>query len=315
MTDFPSGCLGKLPLHGDFIRLNAAGAEVHELDHWIQEGIVQGYNELDSRWDSTFDAAPAARFIYVSPRGQKTMAGLFRASVDRAGRRFPFLIYTLIDNAVISKDIGLLALAIRPFLDRANEMVEFSKSAANLNMYLTSFEGLRFTPDLGEARRNFARFVLARTGGETWTATFGSATDDRRYSAVQAIAEGSDMRQGQSMSLRIPLVEPEAEAAFWIELARRLSRDGRAPTLAMWNEAAGEVQPRLHLAFGDLKTRSFLPFVLPQRSSTDLLDFGSTAMSGHAMAQRGQAKFHESLNEPELKLSDLLQRLPRLKLQ
>jgi type VI secretion system protein ImpM len=319
VSDFPSGCLGKLPLHGDFIRLNAAGPEVYELDHWIQEGIVQGYNELDSRWDSTFDAAPPARFIYVSPRGQKVLAGLFRPSVDRAGRRFPFLIYALIDATAISKDVGLLPFAMQPFLARANELVSFAGSAANLNMYLSSFESLRLALDLGEARRNFARFVLARTSGETWTASFGAATDDRRYSAMQAISEGADMRQGQSLMVRIPLVEPEPEAAFWIELARRLSKDGRAPTLAMWNEASGSeggiaTQPRLHLAFGDLKARSFLPFVLPQRQSAELLDFGSEAARGHALARHGESKFHEALNQPDLKLSDLLQRLPRLKL-
>lgn len=169
MTSFPSGCLGKLPLHGDFIRYNAGSPEVHELDHWIGDGIVHGYNELDSAWDRTFDAAPQARFVYRSPRTQRVLAGLFRPSVDRAGRRFPFLVYSILEPAAVGADLPYLPLALEPFIARAAEVGSWADGAINVNDFLAHFDGLRFEPDFGEARRAFGRFVLSRPAADFFT--------------------------------------------------------------------------------------------------------------------------------------------------
>ena len=305
MSAYPSGCLGKLPLHGDFIRFNAASPEVHELHHWVQEGIYHGYQDLGQRWDGAFDTAPSARFIYTSPRNHRVVAGLFRPSVDKAGRRYPFLVYTMLDAAALGADLGYLPFALEPFLAKATEVAMWADSAINLNTFLTAFDSLRFEPDLAEARRAFARFVLGKTAGGLWASLFGAECDARRVAAVQAVADGPEQRQGTA--LRLPLNEPVAEAAFWTELTRRLNRAKSMPTMVMWNERGGETPARLHLAFGELSPRCFLPFVLPTRADTGLRDFSAPAAAGKGGA------FDAVLNETSLKLSDLLQRLPRCK--
>ncbi|MCA8912221.1 MAG: type VI secretion system-associated protein TagF [Planctomycetes bacterium] len=312
MSEFPSGCLGKLPLHGDFIRYNAALAEVRDFDTWIQEGIYQGYQELDSKWDSSFDAAPTARFIYCAPKTKRILAGLFKPSVDKAGRRYPFLVYTVIEPGALGNDAAYLPWAMEPFLLKATELAAWSDSAIDLKTFLSSFESLRFELDLTEARKSFAKYVLSHATGDYWAASYGSPDDDRRYAAVQLTSWASDIRSPESSALRFPAGEPEAEAAFWIELSRRLSGGNQLPTLTYWNEPAAAAV-RLNLAFGALRPAYFLPFVLPQHPSREVTDLSAMQHVDASLVDRSRSQFEEVLSDPSLKLSDLLQRLPRAK--
>ncbi|MEZ5991251.1 MAG: type VI secretion system-associated protein TagF [Planctomycetota bacterium] len=312
MTEFPSGCLGKLPLHGDFIRYNAGSAEVQEFDTWIQEGIYQGYQELDSRWDSSFDNAPVARFIYCSPKSRRILAGLFKPSVDKAGRRYPFMVYTIIEPGALGIDAGYLPWAMEPFLLKATELAAWSDSAIDLKTFLKSFESLHFEPDLTEARKSFAKFVLSHATGDYWAGSFGSADDDRRYAAVQLTAWAADLRSPESSALRFPAVEPEPETAFWMELSRRMSAASDLPTLAFWNEAGGTAT-RMNFAYGALRPAYFLPFVLPEHQAGQVTDLSAMQHVDASLVDRARSQFEEVLSDPSLKLSDLLQRLPRAK--
>ncbi|MCB9893613.1 MAG: type VI secretion system-associated protein TagF [Planctomycetes bacterium] len=313
MTDYPTGCLGKLPLHGDFIRFNASLAEVREFDTWVQEGIYEGYQQLDSKWDSSFDAAPVSRFIYCSPKTRRILAGLFKPSVDKAGRRYPFMVYTVIEPGALGNDSAYLPWAMEPFLAKAIELAAWSDSAIDLNTFLRSFETFRFTLDLTEARKSFAKYVLGHNSGDYWTANFGSSDDPRRYAAIQLAAWGADLRPPESESLRLPVSEPEAEAAFWLDLSRRFSAANQLPTLAFWNEPSSAAPTRLHLCFGALSPTAFLPFVLPGRVGGLVKDLGAQQSVDASLLDRARTQFEEVLSEPSLKLSDLLQRLPRSK--
>ncbi|MBZ0134865.1 MAG: type VI secretion system-associated protein TagF [Planctomycetes bacterium] len=313
MSEFPTGCLGKLPLHGDFIRNNAASPEVHELDTWVQEGIYRGYELLDSKWDSSFDNAPTSRFIYCSPRSRRLLAGLFKPSVDKAGRRYPFMVYTIIEPGALGTDAGYLPLAMDSFLLKATELAAWSNAAIDLNTFLASFNSFRFTPDLTEARKQFAKYVLVNSAGDYWTGAFGSADDQRRYAAVQLTAWGADLRAPESTAIRYPATEPEAEAGYWIELARRFAGGTSLPTLAFWNEPSGSHAVRLHLGFGRLNSEWFLPFVLPDTPGGAVKDLSAMQSVDASLVDRARAQFDEVLTEPAMKLSDLLQRLPRSK--
>jgi type VI secretion system protein ImpM len=313
VSEFPTGCLGKLPLHGDFIRFNAGSPEVNELDTWVQEGIYRGYETLDSSWDGRFDAAPTARFMYCSPRSRRILAGLFKPSVDKAGRRYPFMVYTIIEPNALGNDISYLPWAMDAFLLKATEQAAWSDSAIDLNTFLSSFNTFRFTPDLTEARKNFARYVLVTSAGDYWAGAYGSAEDQRRYAAVQLTAWGADLRPPESSAVRYPVTDPDAEAGFWIELARRFGGGTALPTLALWNMPAGENPSRLHLGFGKLNSEWFLPFVLPGTSGGVVRDLSAMQGVDASLVDRARAQFDEVLSEPSLKLSDLLQRLPRVK--
>ena len=49
-----TGCLGKLPCHGDFLRLNAAHEELRWMDSWVRQGIAESYRILGPAWAPAF---------------------------------------------------------------------------------------------------------------------------------------------------------------------------------------------------------------------------------------------------------------------
>jgi type VI secretion system ImpM family protein len=283
---------------------------VLELDHWISEGIVLGYNELDSAWDRTFDAAPPGRFMYVSPRTQRVLTGLFRPSVDKAGRRYPFLVYAVVEPAALGLDLAMLPLAIDAFAGKAAEVMQSAGSAANVNAFLSSVDALRFELDIGEAKRRFGRHVLSTGSADFFGQAFGAANDPRAYAALESVAEGPLARAPNSFSVRLP-VAGEADVSFWLELTRRFNRNGAMASLTLWTEP-GATPSRAHFCYGELASRSFLPVVMPGQTAYHVRDLCSA--SGDAQAtQRGKQTFDAVLSSGSPKLSELLQRLPRCK--
>lgn len=312
MTAFPSGCLGKLPLHGDFIRYNAGSPEVHELDHWVGEGIVHGYHELGASWDRTFDAAPRGSFVYISPKTRRVITGIMRPSVDKAGRRFPFMVYALLEGAVPATDLPYLPWALEQFIAKAGEVAHWADTAINLNMFLSHFDSLRFEPDLAESRRNFGKFVLMKTAADFLAADFGAANDPRAYAALQSVSEGPELKGHNALCVRMPLTGGTSATSFWLELSRRMTKAGVLPVMTYWSEAVGDLPSRLHLCFGELGSRHFLPLVLPARPDPGVRDLAGMHGDGEA-TRKGKAMFDPVLSAGSLKLSDLLQRLPRCK--
>lgn len=311
MTAFPCGCLGKLPMHGDFIRYNAAAPEVLELDHWISEGIVLGYNELDSAWDRTFDAAPRARFIYISPRSKRVIAGIFRPSVDKAGRRYPFLVYSVVEPGALGPDLTALPVAMDSFVERAAEVMKSAESAANVNAFVTLVDNLRFEPDIGEAKRRFGRHVLSTAAAEFFKQSFSEPSDPRVLAALESVAEGPHARAPNSFSVRLPVGADAADVCFWMELTRRMNKAAILPSLTFWTDPA-QSGSRLHFCFGELASRSFLPVIMPRQAAYHVRDLAEPPGDAQA-AQRGKQAFDAVLREGSPKLSDLLQRLPRCK--
>ena len=91
MIGLAPSCYGKLPLHGDFIKINAGGPELGWLDGWLGEGLVRAGDQHGESWAAAFDAAPALRFVR-NLDGKTFLTGVLACSQDRVGRRFrPFL--------------------------------------------------------------------------------------------------------------------------------------------------------------------------------------------------------------------------------
>ena len=93
-----TGCYGKLPIFGDFLRYNAGSAIVRALDQWFQEGIRNCEQTLGRSWGKEFAATAPLRFLFVSSQGGGALIGVFVPGVDKAGRRYPFVVFQEIDG-------------------------------------------------------------------------------------------------------------------------------------------------------------------------------------------------------------------------
>lgn len=84
------GAFGKIPSHGDFIRLDLPGAFIRCWDDWLQNGMIAVRELAGARWDECYLSAPIWRFsLPPGMAGSHAASGVLMASVDRVGRQYP----------------------------------------------------------------------------------------------------------------------------------------------------------------------------------------------------------------------------------
>lgn len=86
---------GKLPSRGDFVRSASVSGLIQTLDRWLTGGIEMLAN--DPRWRLVYDRAEPLHFAFLGSRSTRGMAGHLRVSTDASGRRFPFLVATMLE--------------------------------------------------------------------------------------------------------------------------------------------------------------------------------------------------------------------------
>ena len=84
------GYYGKTPHRGDFVRFNLPQAFLKVWDDWLQQLMIHGESQCPD-WAQLYTQAPAWRFVLSGGiAGNTPWIGVFRASQDKVGRRFPF---------------------------------------------------------------------------------------------------------------------------------------------------------------------------------------------------------------------------------
>ena len=103
MIPAPS-CLGKLPLHGDFLRIRVNQAQKNKLDHWFATfGKTGNVNQLsEANKELTTASSTIKPWCFVMRGGllgvsnQLLGIGVLFYSFDKIGRRYPFVMYQLV---------------------------------------------------------------------------------------------------------------------------------------------------------------------------------------------------------------------------
>jgi type VI secretion system protein ImpM len=88
-----TGFFGKMPRHGDFVRRNLPASFVEPWDAFCAAGIAEAREALGEAFPAAWDAAPAWRFrLAPGACGAAAVAGVWLASEDQVGRRFPLTV-------------------------------------------------------------------------------------------------------------------------------------------------------------------------------------------------------------------------------
>jgi len=89
-----TGLFGKMPRHGDFVRLGLPADFVAPWDDWASRMILHTRSALATEaWDAAWEAAPVWRFrLAPGVCGPLLWAGVVAPSEDMVGRRFPLVV-------------------------------------------------------------------------------------------------------------------------------------------------------------------------------------------------------------------------------
>lgn len=307
MSALAPGCYGKLPIHGDFIRHRAGDPEIDALDQWLQAGILTGRQAAAAAFDATWDATPPARFLYRSPRTRRVYAGVLTPSVDKAGRRFPFLVFARVEARPEEIEPSVYPLLVSGFLERARAAAGTLK---DLKAVPGAIDALQQPLDPAGAKRACMTYVSETRLPAFWSSIFGSAEDPRKYLLSYNLAEILTPRAVPRYALRLPAGGGgEAEVAFWLELTRRLCRSAELPTLTLWGDAPAGAAPGLTLLLDDLQAKYFLPLLWPQRDSEFLYPLAGDGTPADARLRLAQERYGAVLDDGSLTLASLLLKL------
>lgn len=232
----PIGLFGKLPVQGDFYRLNVGAPAAQALISWLQEAIEPVY-----RARLALPQAPV-RFLFRAPAGDTALVGVLAASADRVGRAFPLCGFAPLPARILAESFPAVAAALRPFLDEVQALLEGAPGLTGEALATRA----RAVPAPGVAELARAADLARRAAGaepaaELVRRLFGDLPPGAAAYALSTLAAATRPLRGReparaALALDCP-VERDVDAWAWLELVRR-ALGWSAPPPFFWTAGA-----------------------------------------------------------------------------
>jgi type VI secretion system protein ImpM len=238
------GFVGKLPAAADFVRQHASHAIGGELDRWLVKSTQVA---LSSKG---LPAVPV-RFVFATPSLDAVAVGVFDASHDQVGRRFPLAIYTVVPLAQAAQYLHVLPFCYQPFLDAAAELV---RAAATLTVQEFRDRALALGPPepgtLPVAAQRCDAALAQTRSGDVLERVFGGRTLDAAFYGLHTLTTAASAPMtatpGGATVLDCPILN-DMDLLAWLDLVRRcIAQRTFSPTYT-WIE---ESQSRLLVVLG-----------------------------------------------------------------
>ncbi len=277
------GCVGKLPLHAEFIKHNLKSREVVALDNWMQEGVTLLNRLHGESWKQLFAAAPAHHFVFTGAGDEKSVYGLMMPSRDRSGRSYPFALFAASDETLYKDHQALLPLAAEPFFAEAEALLARDWNEQHVARLTEAVDGLaRQVPTadrrgLIEEEMNRLRSI---TLGQFWRELLPGtdATLRARFvrtvvGVLQTVSRRSPQRIHWGVRLPLPgRADVMPYLLFWLQLSETLLSGRSWRGHYFWNTPVNGHPARLTLFFRPLPASYFARLVEPQKADGAVFD-------------------------------------------
>lgn len=287
MTAAVPACIGKLPIHADFVRANHGQVpEVLELDQWLLAGMERGYEVRGRAFEAELRALPPTALLYQSPRSGRVLAGALLPSQDRVGRVYPFLIGYGLDDPTPGPGFDRLPLAVHGALRAAGELAGGDLAGVALAAFQERVLGLCPEVDENRAEQALRSYLFGTTLDQLWADWPAFAAPARRARFLRELQAVTAAPFPPRYVVSLPVGGAPEEVAFWLTLLRQWLPVRRNPTLMAWPLVPGPVprdlergqtrqagdHGRLRLLFDDPHPRYCAPLLWPGDDTQHLLD-------------------------------------------
>ena len=271
-------CFGKLPVHADFLRLQA-GYELNELDAWLQAGLLALKSEFGEGWTEAFEAAPRVRFVRHYPAKKSLLVGVLSPSKGKAGRHYPFVVATTISEKRVYQRPSLLPLICSEYLSAAEALIDAGGRGETAREVLAEVARLPCEVDLDGAEARL-QTALAQTPQEILLTASAGGWDDQRFLIYAALR---DRLVGREQVIRLPSASANGVVALWLEVIRASQgKRGVFPTLLTWGKGPA--------SGGDIR------FIFREPRGEDL---------GGLLLRRDLSRVHDLASEGELRAAQM----------
>ena len=259
MSEYSVGCFGKLPIQGDFLRLNAAGPEVAEFDQWVQEGLHAAKSKLGARWEETFDASDPWQFVYPAEKAGRFLVGVSIPSRDQSGRRYPLFLFLRVDRSQFPCPAYFAPMLFSSFWPAARELGQNGWVGLDGKTFLSRVE--RLSVVMGDAvtvRTDFARRLERRPAHEFWSDVFGESRRERLdvldrnlrgLTASLRATAGATIGFGFTVPLSRDGEYEGDDIPFWCAVLGRAAQRDLGDPILLWSRRPAKVRPALRVSY------------------------------------------------------------------
>jgi type VI secretion system protein ImpM len=236
-------CYGKLPATGDFIRFNAMGAVNSAFDAWLANSVHMARESMGAAFEPCYQPALGV-FVYRGDDAngeepERGMVGVWAASGDSAGRRYPMTVACCYDYEEMLALGPALPIAAWSFITAAYDLCANGRSLP-VDQFLARVQQLNpiSLEDPDNSAKGYQRWLKSQSMRSLWETGFGSAA--ARHAIVYNVQATVEIFRGQerpqtSLAIRFPLRAGDAyAAAVWMDMTLRLAGWGRTVLNAFW---------------------------------------------------------------------------------
>ncbi|HEX6812055.1 MAG TPA: type VI secretion system-associated protein TagF [Planctomycetota bacterium] len=285
-------CLGKLPIHGDFIRWNQTQVpEIVEFDAWLLEGMERVYGVRGRAFDADLRAMTPLRFLYTSQKSGRLLNGLVLPSADQVGRCYPFVIGFAMPAPSPGPTYDRLPLQALAVLQQLLDYTTRDLAGTSLAQFLDGLKEIAYTSDDNAAEQALRTYLLGTTLDALWAEWPGFQFPERRQQCLQELWQLSQPPFPPRYLTTIPMHHGPGEVAFWLTLLRQWLSVRANPVLLAWPAVSPAASPAgpgtaapFRLLFDDLHGRYFEPAFWPARTEGQTLDLGRAQSQKRSVA-------------------------------
>ncbi len=309
------GYYGKLPLSAEFIRCQASGAEIDELDRWLREGMYHAKSQLGSSWSKDFAQGDSWGFLYVPRQGRRFLIGLLKPSQDKAGREFPFLVYLLLDREEFHELPWGAPMHFKEFFAQSHRVladVGAESDLARLQFRLQALAPVE-GPETSSIESRYHAELLRRRLRDHWADLFGGFENSRKCQVLQSLLRrGAGLNSSNPLQwlAKLPLSSSSKEETydlpFWMDVASHASDHRLDAGLLFWNRWLTRGKPVLFVSLEYPPPQLLLYLIHPESWENGQPGVGA---EGEELSDAGRAL----LDDGEVTLEAFLQRVSGLR--
>lgn len=268
------GCIGKVPIHREFIKHRVVSAEVANLDQWYQSAFNLASRELNGEFKRQFVKMPRYSFIYTSPASQQPLIGSIYPSADLSGRCYPCVFFRSIENPVAHEFQMLMPVLYQDYFSATDELFKSAQSNIELPELFQSVNHLNQT--VTSLARKQALQVAIDALHDVRIRDVGIENLDQVLTcAITAILSLKHRSDDTLQGLRLPLSGGElyiSSVIFWLQILDVLLVDKSNRWQIYWNSAA------LTVYFRPIPPAFFMHLLKEDDTVPGLIDVASKAM-------------------------------------
>ena len=269
------GCIGKLPLFGDFVRLNGEISPcLSALDRWLQQGIENGYMQEGRPFEAKLRSFQPTRIVCWSA-ADSGWSGLLMPSADQVGRVYPILTGWQHTNPVTPDVMPLVGREEAEGLQAFVEKAQAERPA--LDAFLQDLNATTLSPGAPGACAKLEEFLRESSLESLCRGWVDGGIPQRRARALYDLAQLRQPPAPPRYLTVIPYSGRCEEVGFWLRLIAASMPTPLTPSLVAW-PAGKEASGSIRILFDRLEARYMAPVLWPQDCARSTLDLHASSL-------------------------------------